>query len=183
MSWCTRGGGTPPPPGGQEVSWRSRPIVPGSTHADAYLARLAANGAWSIETWWPQSWSSSPTVSAAYGRTVRTSAEALAGDRDALDLVAFNLMLAVQTCLDLASHLIADEGWEAATSLAESFARLHAYGVITSRSTEALGEAAKFRNVVAHGYAIVDPQRVFLAATHRAARPRTLRRRDQRLGQ
>jgi len=38
-------------------------------------------------------------------------ADALAADRDALDLVSFNLMLAVQACTDIASHLIADEGW------------------------------------------------------------------------
>jgi uncharacterized protein YutE (UPF0331/DUF86 family) len=43
----------------------------------------------------------------------------LVSNRDALDLVSFNLMLAVQACADIASHLIADEGWPAAQSLAE----------------------------------------------------------------
>jgi uncharacterized protein YutE (UPF0331/DUF86 family) len=38
----------------------------------------------------------------------------LRADRDALDLVSFNLMLAVQSCSDIASHIIADEGWPAA---------------------------------------------------------------------
>jgi len=38
-------------------------------------------------------------------------AQTLAADRDVLDLVSFNLMLAVQACTDVASHLIADEGW------------------------------------------------------------------------
>lgn len=38
--------------------------------------------------------------------------EDLAADLDALDIVSFNLLLAVQVCLDLASHLIADEGWQ-----------------------------------------------------------------------
>ena len=36
--------------------------------------------------------------------------EELESDRDVLDLVAFNLMLSVQSCADIASHLIADEG-------------------------------------------------------------------------
>ena len=48
-------------------------------------------------------------------------ADSLARDRDALDLVAFNLMLAVQACADIASHLIADEGWAAAASLGDAF--------------------------------------------------------------
>lgn len=42
--------------------------------------------------------------------SVPESAEALRADRDALDLVSFNLMLAVQVCADMASHSIADEG-------------------------------------------------------------------------
>ncbi len=42
---------------------------------------------------------------------VPSRASALADDRDTLELVAFNLMLAVQSCLDIASHLIADERW------------------------------------------------------------------------
>jgi len=45
-------------------------------------------------------------------RSRRTAtADDLSRDRDALDLVAFNLMLAVQACADVASHVIADEGW------------------------------------------------------------------------
>jgi uncharacterized protein YutE (UPF0331/DUF86 family) len=31
-----------------------------------------------------------------------------------VDLVSFNLVLAVQSCSDIASHIIADEGWPAA---------------------------------------------------------------------
>lgn len=48
----------------------------------------------------------------------------LRADRDALDLVSFNLMLAVQSCADIASHLIADEGWPSAANLASGFNRL-----------------------------------------------------------
>jgi uncharacterized protein YutE (UPF0331/DUF86 family) len=51
-------------------------------------------------------------------------ASKLAADADALDLVSFNLMLAIQICLDVASHVIADEGWPPATDLAGSFRRL-----------------------------------------------------------
>jgi len=70
---------------------------------------------------------------------VRGSASELASDRDASDLVAFNLMLAVQTCLDVAGHIIADEGWPPAATLAESFHRLAERGVITAATDAALG--------------------------------------------
>lgn len=90
--------------------------------------------------------------------------DALAADRDALDLVAFNLMLAVQTCADLAAHFIADEGWAPARTTAEAFARLAAEGVVTRDTADALARAAGVRNVVAHGYAQVDPTLVHQAS-------------------
>lgn len=54
----------------------------------------------------------------------KESADDLGADEDALDLVSFNLMLCVQICADIASHVIADEGWPAAKSIADSFERL-----------------------------------------------------------
>jgi uncharacterized protein YutE (UPF0331/DUF86 family) len=89
----------------------------------------------------------------------------LAADRDRADLVAFNLMLAVQSCLDIASHLIADEGWRAATTLAGAFQRLAEHGVLTKPTADALGKAAGLRNVVAHGYAAVALSLVHQGAT------------------
>jgi uncharacterized protein YutE (UPF0331/DUF86 family) len=93
-----------------------------------------------------------------------TSAE-LAADADALDLVAFNLMLAVQTCADIASHMIADSGWPSTRTFAESFGRLHEHGVLTRPTSDALARAAGLRNIVAHGYAGVDVSLVHAAAT------------------
>jgi uncharacterized protein YutE (UPF0331/DUF86 family) len=93
------------------------------------------------------------------------SAAELAADPDAFDLVAFNLMLAVQACLDVASHLIADEGWPPATDLAGSFRRLGEQGVLGDETADALARAAGLRNVVAHAYGRTDPSLVFTGAT------------------
>lgn len=93
------------------------------------------------------------------------SAVELARDRDRLDLVSFNLMLAVQVCLDVASHLIADEGWPAAPDLGSSFARLREHGVVSAAVAEALARASGLRNVVAHVYGRVDAALVHRAAT------------------
>ncbi len=94
-----------------------------------------------------------------------SDAAELASSRDALDLVSFNLMLAVQSCADIASHLIADEGWPAAQSLADGFQRLAEKGVISTPTASALSRAVGLRNVVAHGYAGVDATLVHAAAT------------------
>jgi len=90
----------------------------------------------------------------------------LAADPDALDLVSFNLMLAVQSCLDVASHLISDEDWPPANSYAEAFQRLHEQGVLSRDTADTLGSATGLRNVVAHGYADVDPELIHRAAAH-----------------
>jgi len=88
----------------------------------------------------------------------------LAADQDALELVSFNLMLAVQACVDLASHLISDEDWPPAGTYAEAFQRLHEHDVLSRETADALGRAAGLRNVVAHGYADVDPELIHRAA-------------------
>jgi uncharacterized protein YutE (UPF0331/DUF86 family) len=94
------------------------------------------------------------------------SVDELRRDRDALDLVSFNLMLAVQSCADIASHLIADEGWPAAPNLAGGFNRLRDEGVISTTTADALCRAVGLRNVVAHGYAGINPAMVHAAGVN-----------------
>lgn len=93
------------------------------------------------------------------------SAQALADDQDAFELVSFNLMLAVQACVDVAGHLIADQRWPPAKDLADSFHRLHEHRVISRELAQALARAVGLRNVVAHVYAQADPELVHRAAT------------------
>lgn len=95
----------------------------------------------------------------------KPSAKELAADRDAIDLVSFNLMLAVRCCADIASHLIADEGWPPAGTLADAFGRIAEHGVISDKTKIALARAVGFRNVVAHGYAGIDPEMIHRAVT------------------
>jgi uncharacterized protein YutE (UPF0331/DUF86 family) len=99
-------------------------------------------------------------------RARRPLAARIEADRDAFDVVSFNLMLAVQICSDIASHLIADEHWPAAKNLAQGFSRLEEQGVLSSAIAQALRKAVGLRNSVAHGYAGVDPLAVHAAASH-----------------
>lgn len=93
------------------------------------------------------------------------SAQALAADADALDIVSFNLMLAVQLCADIAAHVTTDERWLPAKSLAEGFTRLEENGVLEASTAARLRRAVGLRNVVAHGYGRVGATSVFSAAT------------------
>jgi uncharacterized protein YutE (UPF0331/DUF86 family) len=89
----------------------------------------------------------------------------LESDRDATELVAFNLMLAVQVCADVANHLIADEAWSAPRTTGEAFTRLGEHGVISPDLAAALKLAVGFRNVIVHGYAGVDLRPLYRAST------------------
>lgn len=95
----------------------------------------------------------------------RSSVDELELSPDALDLVAFNLMLSVQICADIASHIIADSEWPAARTLGEAFSTLHDRAIINARTAQALSRTVGLRNVVAHGYASIDVALVHTAAT------------------
>lgn len=90
-------------------------------------------------------------------------------DQDAFELASFNLLLAVQACLDIASHLIADEGWEPPATLGEAFLRLQERGVLTSETAKAMKQAAGMRNLLAHGYGTVNPDHLQEAAVQGVA--------------
>jgi uncharacterized protein YutE (UPF0331/DUF86 family) len=81
-----------------------------------------------------------------------------------LDVLSFNLLVAVQLCLDLATHLISDEGWEPAATAGEAFERLEQRGVITKGTAHSLRRAVGLRNVVAHDYSGIEPGRIHAAA-------------------
>jgi uncharacterized protein YutE (UPF0331/DUF86 family) len=93
------------------------------------------------------------------------AAEAIAADRDVLDLVSFRFYLVVQDSVDIASHVIADEGWGPAPSLRDHFGILHQKGIIDASLLASLSSAIKVRNLIAHGYAVVDPAKLHAAAT------------------
>jgi uncharacterized protein YutE (UPF0331/DUF86 family) len=92
-------------------------------------------------------------------------AEILTNDRDTRELVAYNLVLAVQASLDIASHLIADEGWEPASTASESFQILAQHGVITKATAAVMGKAAGLRNVLVRADSQDVPVRIHAAAT------------------
>jgi uncharacterized protein YutE (UPF0331/DUF86 family) len=89
----------------------------------------------------------------------------MTASRDVRDLVSFRVYLAVQEALDLCSHVIADQGWGPVASLREHFSLMASKGVLPQALAAQLATAVKVRNLVGHGYADVDPQKMRDAAT------------------
>ncbi len=88
-------------------------------------------------------------------------------DRDRQDIVCFNLFHAVQGCMDLASHLIGDEGWGTPGSYREMSDILVEKAVISSELGEKLKEMIGFRNRLAHEYGKIDFEEIYdIMTTH-----------------
>jgi uncharacterized protein YutE (UPF0331/DUF86 family) len=158
---------------GAAADWRTRAILETETDRpwfermrDAYLAHMAAGGAGMVDADLVAAKLRELAERIARVRArVPSQTSTLAADRDTLELIAFNLMLALQSCLDIASHLIADEGWPPAVTLGEAFERLGERGVLDRTTAAALRRATGLRNVVAHGYSAAAPELLHQAAT------------------
>ena len=83
-------------------------------------------------------------------------AERLKSDWDLQDIIALNLTRAVQLCVDIAAHLIAESEQPPPDTMAESFDRLRDMEVITNDLARRLKGAVGFRNIAVHQYASVD---------------------------
>ena len=92
------------------------------------------------------------------------SSEAFVADRTAREVVTLNVFVAIQTCLDLATHWLADEGWDVPATYADVFTVLAERSIIPRDLAARLASAAAFRNIVAHQYGVLDWRRVHALA-------------------
>lgn len=66
----------------------------------------------------------------------------------------------MQECIDIAAHWVSDEGWGTPDDAGSSFDVLAERGIIDKTSADALRGAVGLRSRIAHGYAMVDYERV-----------------------
>jgi uncharacterized protein YutE (UPF0331/DUF86 family) len=92
-------------------------------------------------------------------------AETFVSDRTTREVVMLNLFLALQESIALATHWLADEGWEVPRTPGEAFAPLGARQVIDGALAARLRSAAGLRNLIAHQYGVIDLGRVFAMAS------------------
>jgi len=95
--------------------------------------------------------------------------EAFLADLRGRDLTAFYLQLAIQDCIDLASHWVSESGWPPPNDAGSAFDALADHGVIPGDVTAVLQDAVGLRHLIAHGYATIDHGRLYEEA--RAGRP------------
>ena len=72
-------------------------------------------------------------------------------------IVERTLHLLIEVCIDIANHIISDQGMRMPTGYADTFKVLTESKVIGKNLCRTLENLAKFRNIVVHQYETIDP--------------------------
>jgi uncharacterized protein YutE (UPF0331/DUF86 family) len=92
--------------------------------------------------------------------TLLSPLEKFKSDPKERDVSLFYLFLCLQECIDLAAHWVVDEGWAEPDDAGSAFDVLADRGVIDRDMATTLRAAAGLGNRIAHGYALLDYDRV-----------------------
>lgn len=84
------------------------------------------------------------------------TAEMLRTSYDLQDIIALNLERAVQTCVDMAAHVISETEVPPPGTMAEGFTRLAELHVLAPQLAERMRRAVALRNILVHNYTVLD---------------------------
>ena len=76
---------------------------------------------------------------------------------DVDDITVLNLQRAIQAAIDLATHVVVQDGHHLPNSTAEVFTLLEQRGVLNRELAERLRKMVGFRNIAVHEYQTIDP--------------------------
>jgi uncharacterized protein YutE (UPF0331/DUF86 family) len=71
------------------------------------------------------------------------------------------LHLAIECCIDIGNHLIADQNWREPLNNKDVFTVLEENGVVSSALLPNLSKMAQFWNILVHDYAKIEPDIVY----------------------
>jgi uncharacterized protein YutE (UPF0331/DUF86 family) len=93
------------------------------------------------------------------------SADILARDLDAQDILALNLSRAVQLCVDIGAHIVAGKNVPPPATMGQTFDVLAELGIISEELALRMKNAVGFRNIAVHNYEAINWQIVHAIAT------------------
>jgi uncharacterized protein YutE (UPF0331/DUF86 family) len=79
-------------------------------------------------------------------------------DWKAQRVVERTLQMMIETCADVAGHIISDKGYRVPATYADTFRVLHENGILNKDLFETMEKMAKFRNIIVHHYDKVDTE-------------------------
>lgn len=84
----------------------------------------------------------------------------LVADPERMPGVKYRLQVTIEAAIDAAEHVIASQGLRSPETFADAFTVLGESGILPAELTIRLEDAARFRNLLVHGYAVIDDGRV-----------------------
>ena len=77
-------------------------------------------------------------------------------DWKAQRIIERTLQMMLETCVDIAGHIISDEGYRIPKSYADTFRVLYENNIFDKKLFQTMDKIAKFRNIIVHHYDKVD---------------------------
>ena len=82
-------------------------------------------------------------------------------DIDRQESILFNLQMAIQNCIDIAAHIICEEGYGVPGSTGEMFSLLGEKRILDGDIAEKMVKAVGFRNLIVRKYGGIELKQVF----------------------
>jgi uncharacterized protein YutE (UPF0331/DUF86 family) len=79
-------------------------------------------------------------------------------DWKAQRVVERTLQMMIETCADVAGHIISDKGYRVPATYADTFRVLHENGLLNKELFETMEKMDKFRNIIVHHYDKLDAE-------------------------
>jgi uncharacterized protein YutE (UPF0331/DUF86 family) len=98
---------------------------------------------------------------AVLGKISATSGDVFVKDKILLGSAKYYLQVSIETCLDVANHIIAAERFRAPKDYADTFTVLEENHVLEKSFAQKLRQMAKFRNRLVHLYGEIDDAFVY----------------------
>ena len=73
-------------------------------------------------------------------------------------IIERTLQMMIETCVDIAGHIISDRAFRTPTSYSDTFKILHENGALPVELFAKMEKMAKFRNIVVHHYDSIDAE-------------------------
>ncbi|TRZ88836.1 MAG: DUF86 domain-containing protein [Methanosarcinales archaeon] len=88
--------------------------------------------------------------------------ESFSGNFRDIQAAKHSLQEAIEACLDIGSHIIAEQGFRRPEEYREIFRVLEENGIIDPVLSVKLQEMAQFRNLLVHRYGEIDTRRIYI---------------------
>ena len=82
-------------------------------------------------------------------------------DIDRQESILFNIQTAIQNCIDIAAHIISEEGFGVPGSTTEMFYILAKNGYLGEDLTQKMVKAVRFSNLIVHEYGKIELEQVY----------------------